>query len=80
MPKIRSRALHSIPRATFSRTVRGIGDTIRTDIKWSTGALAALQDDAEQLLVERFKRAGGLLSDFKHKTVGARHFQIAARA
>ena len=32
-------------------------------------------DDAEQLLVERFKRAGGLLSDFKHKTVGARHFQ-----
>ena len=46
---------------------------------WGDGALAALQDDAEQLLVERFQRAGGLLADFKHKTVGARHFQIAAR-
>ena len=82
MPKIRprSRPVHSIPRATFSRTVREIGDTVRSDIKWSAGALAALQDDAEQLLAERFRRAGGLLADFKHKTVGTRHFQIAGKA
>lgn len=79
MPKIAKRALHSIPRATFTRTVRFIGSTVNPDIKWSTGALAALQDDAEQLLVKRFERAGGLLSEFKHKTVGARHFQIAGR-
>lgn len=73
----RSRPVHSIPRATFSRLVREYGQDRRSDLKWSTGALAALQDDAEQLLAERFARAGKLSSDFEHKTVGVRHFQLA---
>lgn len=80
MPKIKTRPTrpsHSIPRATFARTVREIAGDFKPDVRWSAGALAALQDDAEQLLAERFRRASGLLADFKHKTVGTRVFQIA---
>ncbi len=80
MPKknSRSRPLHSIPRATFARLVREYGQDRKSDLKWSAGALAALQDDAEQLLTERFARAGKLSDDFAHKTVGVRHFQIGS--
>ena len=80
MPKIKTRAAratHSIPRATFSRAVRELAENYKSHVRWSADALAALQDDTEQLVVDRFRRAGGLLADFKHKTVGTRLFQIA---
>lgn len=82
MPKIhrrRSTPDHCLPRATFSRLIREIGHDLRPNLKWSHDAIQALQDDAEQLLAERFARAGALSAQLKNKTVGARHFQLAAR-
>jgi histone H3/H4 len=78
MAKLRRRdpAL-SIPHATFSRLVREISQDCSARLKWSRGALRALHDDAEQLLQQRFARAGTIGTELGGKTLTSRVFQLA---
>jgi histone H3/H4 len=45
-----------IPKLAFSRLVREIASEISTDLRFQSGALAALQEAAEAYLVNEFER------------------------
>lgn len=64
----------SIPRATFSRLVREIADSSKSDVKWSAEALRGLHEEAELYIQEHFRDARQISDRFNHRTVGIRHF------
>jgi histone H3/H4 len=61
--------LLSLPRCTFRRLVLEIMRDLRSDLCISHGALMALQEDAEMLIIERFKRCSRLAEFCRRDTV-----------
>ena len=70
----RSRALLSIPRASFSRLVHELTDDYRSEMRWSAEALEALQGDAEEYLQERFQGARSVSALCGRQTLTKKHF------
>lgn len=76
----RSRANHSIPRATFARLVKEISNDVsfsEQPLKWSEGSIEGLQEEAEAYLANHFRKAHVLLDAFKQSTLRAVHFKSA---
>ena len=67
----------SIPHSTFVRLVREISQDYSPRLKWSLAALRALHDDAEQLLEDRFERAGILCAELGARTLSPALFRLA---
>ncbi|NBV33928.1 MAG: hypothetical protein EBR81_09130 [Proteobacteria bacterium] len=52
--------LKGFPKASFARLVREIGNDVKSDLLWDSKAFQALQEASEQMLEQRFDRAGRL--------------------
>lgn len=70
---------HTIPRKIFRSVARELMQKFQSQSGghhgWYNDALEALQTDAEEYLVDRFKNAQDLCSLTKTKTVNIQHFQ-----
>lgn len=64
-----TRPLMCLPRATFHRVVAEIIAEINPELRLQQEALNTLQEDAELLLVERFKRCSRLAEFCRRDTV-----------
>lgn len=64
-----SKPLMCLPRATFHRVVAEIIADLKPDLRIQCEALNTLQEDAELLLVERFKRCSRLAEFCRRDTV-----------
>jgi histone H3/H4 len=68
--------LLSLPRTTFRRLVLEIMRDLRSDLCISHDALTALQEDAEMLIIERFKRCARLAEFCRRDTVRQTDWQF----
>jgi histone H3 len=66
-----------IRRAPFNRLVREIAQDCKTDLRFQSTALEALQTASEELLVERFEVANLLAIHAKRVTVMPKDYQLA---
>lgn len=71
-----SRALLCIPRASFRRLVDEIAAGCKSDLRIQQEALDALQEDAELLIVERFKRCSRLAEICHRDTIREKHWNF----
>jgi histone H3/H4 len=65
-----------LPRTTFRRLILEIMGDLNSDLRVSQGALTALQEDAELLLTERFKRCSRLAEFCRRDTVRQADWQF----
>ena len=65
-----------IPRQTFHRLVKEIMGYYKSDLRIENDAIAALQEDAELLLVEYFKRCSRLAEFRGRETVRKRDWEF----
>jgi len=70
--------LKGFTKASFARLVREIGNDVKSDLLWDSKAFQALQEASEQMLEQRFDRAGRLASMCKVDTVTRKHMVEAA--
>lgn len=71
-----TRALLCIPRVTFRRLVEEIAAGYKSDLRIQQEAIDTLQEDAELLLVERFKRCSRLAEICRRDTVRDEHWNF----
>ena len=74
----KKRDIKGFPKATFARLVREIGNDIKSDLHWDAKAFQALQEASEQMLEQRFGRAGRLANLCRVDTVTPKHLVEAA--
>ena len=63
-----------IPRLTFRRLVEEIASDLKSDLRIRQDALDTLQEDAEMLVIERFKRCSRLAEICRKDTVRSEHW------
>jgi histone H3/H4 len=66
----------SIPKVSFRRLVQEIVDSYHSDMRLQQGAVDALQESAETLLLERFERCSELVDLCKLDTVREEHWRF----
>lgn len=64
-----------IPKATFTRILKTIGNDMKSDLLWQPEAIEALQEASEHMLEQRFFKANQLAKLCKVDTITAAHFQ-----
>ena len=65
----------AIPMASFARLVREISGDIRSDLRWESKAIEALQVDAEAYLIERLDAANKKRKFSHQKTLCVNHLR-----
>lgn len=65
-----------IPKATFRRLVEEIAADCKSDLRIQRDAFAMLQEDAELLLIERFKRCSRLAEICRRDTIRDEHWKF----
>ena len=65
-----------IPRQTFHRLVKEIIGNYKSDLRIESDAITALQEDAELLLIENFKRCSRLAEFRGRETVQKRDWKF----
>lgn len=68
-----------IRRVPFNRLVREIAHEFKSDIRFKSGALLAIQDAAEAFLVSRFENTNRICIHAKRVTIKDTDMKLAAR-
>ena len=70
----KARPFLCIPRSTFRRLVEEIASEMKSDLRLRQDALDTVQEDAEMLIIERFKRCARLAEICRKDTVRSEHW------
>lgn len=68
-----------IPKAAFCRLVKEIGQDYRTDMRWQSSAMLALQEAAEIFLVQNFENANLIAIHAKRVTITPKDLQLSRK-
>jgi len=68
-----------IRKRPFARLVKEISNTVKEDMRWQAGAMAALQEASEAYLVHLFEDTNLLAIHAKRVTIMAKDMQLARR-
>jgi len=68
-----------IPKAAFCRLVKEVGQDYRTDLRWHSDAITALQEAAEMFLVQNFENANLIAIFAKRITITPKDLQLARK-
>ena len=66
----------AVPSVVFKRLVREIASDFKSDLRWESDALEALQVDAEAYLIGRFSEANKRKNLCKSGTLKKAHFAL----
>jgi histone H3/H4 len=70
------KAILCIPKATFRRLVEEIAAECKSDLRIQQDAVDTLQEDAELLIIERFKRCSRLAEICRKDTIRDEHWNF----
>ena len=65
-----------IPRTTFRRLVEEIAADCKSDLRFQKNAFSILQEDAELLIIERFKRCSRIAEICRKDTIRDEHWNF----
>jgi histone H3 len=68
-----------ISKAAFCRLVKEIGQDYRTDMRWQSSAMLALQEAAEAFLIQNFQNANLIAIHTKRVTITPKDLQLSRK-